>query len=87
MNEKMQQIPIAVLGAIGKVGIQVLHALSEVPVRALSRSRSKFILLPGVEWVEGDIEDEQLMMGLLTGIEKLFLNSGVTQRMVINFNS
>jgi len=87
MNEKMHQLPVAVLGATGKVGIQVLHALSEVPVRALSRSRSKFIPLPGIEWMEGDIEDEQLMTGLLTGTEKLFLNSGVTQRMVINFNS
>lgn len=81
MNEKMQQVPVAVLGATGKVGIQVLHALSEVPVRALSRSRSRFIPLPDVEWVEGDIDDEKVMMGLLTGVEKLFLNSGVTQRM------
>ena len=82
MSEQMQQASIVVLGATGKVGIQVLHALLGNPVRALSRSRSKFIALPGVEWVEGDIADEKVMMGLLTGVEKLFLNSGVTQRMV-----
>lgn len=85
MEDQNQQYPIvAVLGATGKVGSQLIRQLSEkgIPARALSRDSSRFINLKGITWTKGDIDDDSVMEQFLAGAEKLFLNTGVTEKMV-----
>jgi len=50
---------VAVLGATGKVGSQVIRSLSDagIPSKALTRNLSKTTPVPLVEWVEGDLTD------------------------------
>jgi len=70
---------IVVLGATGKVGSQLIQFLSDwnIPVKALSRDISKAKQLPGVEWQEGDMNDDKILQNILQGSKKLFLNSGI----------
>jgi uncharacterized protein YbjT (DUF2867 family) len=75
--------PIAVLGATGKVGSQVIRSLSAagVPSKALTRDLTKAIPAPLVEWVEGDLSDDATIEKFLRGSTKLFLNTGVQGNM------
>lgn len=80
---------ITVLGATGKVGSQVIQALSgtHIPSRGLTRSLSKLKALPElselpeVEWTEGDMNKDTSLFPFLAGSKRLFLNTAVQQNM------
>jgi NAD(P)H dehydrogenase (quinone) len=74
---------IAVLGATGKVGSQVIRSLSAagIPSKALTRNLAKAAPVPLVEWVEGDLTNTIQLEKFLRGSNKLFLNSGVQGNM------
>lgn len=74
---------IAVLGATGKIGSQVIQFLSAagIPGRALTRNIARATPYPGITWIAGDMNDDEMLLTLLQGCKKLFLNSGVDQNM------
>lgn len=75
---------IAILGATGKVGSQVIQSLSEahITARGLTRTLSKSKPLTGVQWEEGDMSNDATLLPFLTGSTGLFLNTSVQQNMV-----
>jgi uncharacterized protein YbjT (DUF2867 family) len=76
--------PVAVLGATGKVGSQVLQFLSNANIasKALTRDLARSKPLPHTAWLRGDLNNDSDLRNFLVGSKKLFLNSGVQQNMV-----
>lgn len=75
---------IAVTGATGTIGSELIKLLSEAGVEshAISRDPAGQAELPNVHWVEGDLSDPQSLKVPFSGCEKLFLLTGNTDRMV-----
>ncbi|HVI44400.1 MAG TPA: NmrA family NAD(P)-binding protein [Chitinophaga sp.] len=75
---------VAVLGATGKTGSQVLAVLSDAGIvaRALTRDLSNARQLPFTEWIQGDMNDTACLRTLLEGCNRLYLNSGLSSTMV-----
>ncbi|MBT2564680.1 NmrA family NAD(P)-binding protein [Pedobacter sp. ISL-68] len=84
MKELDEQVIVTVFASTGKVGREVLKYLSDAGVhcRAITRDISKAKELPFVEWVKGDINNKNEIASLLSGTQKIFLNSGVSENMV-----
>ena len=74
---------ITVIGARGKVGIELLKQLSEqgIPCRAVTRDVKNSIHLPHVTWIGGDLADVSGLPHLLAGSTRLFLNTDFSPRM------
>lgn len=74
---------ILITGATGTIGRELVKVLArpEEPVRVLVRSRAKAtsIAIPGVEIVEGDLDDTSTLNPALDGIRKIFLLTPSTQ--------
>jgi uncharacterized protein YbjT (DUF2867 family) len=68
---------ILVTGATGNVGLEVVNALalSGEPVRALSRGK-RGSFAPGVELVDGDLNEPESLTAALTGVDAVFLLPG-----------
>ncbi|MGK7312971.1 MAG: SDR family oxidoreductase [Candidatus Longimicrobiales bacterium M2_2A_002] len=75
---------IAVTGATGTVGSELVRVLSErgEAVRALTRRPEEQPSVEGVEWVEADLADRGGPAGVLEGCDRLFLLTGNTEGMV-----
>ncbi|MDQ1095266.1 MULTISPECIES: NmrA family NAD(P)-binding protein [Chryseobacterium] len=75
---------IAIMGATGKVGSQIINALSreKIPAKALSRKAARLEPVEHITWMQGDIENQESIKRFLDGVDKLFLNSGVSEQMV-----
>ena len=75
---------IFVTGGTGWIGSELLRLLSRrgAALRALSRDPARGEALPGVEWVEGDLEDRDGVARALAGAERMFLLTGNDDRMV-----
>lgn len=75
---------IAVTGATGTIGSELIRLLSEegVEAKALSRNPPKKAELPNINWVEADLADPDLLKDAFSGCEKLFLLTGNTHKMV-----
>jgi uncharacterized protein YbjT (DUF2867 family) len=78
-----QSPAIAVLGATGKVGSQIVKELlkSGITPKALSRQPVNVETPASVHWVQGDIDKVPDMEMFLQGTQQLFLNSGVSSQM------
>lgn len=74
---------IIVTGATGTVGSSLVRRLSESGkrVRALTRDASRAPLLPGVEWVQGDLGAEAALPEIFKGALSLFLLTSNTPDM------
>jgi len=68
-------LTIVVIGATGRVGSQVVRLLSAAgeSVRALVRDPSQAVTLPGVEWVRGDLGDQNTLHPLMARADSAFL--------------
>jgi uncharacterized protein YbjT (DUF2867 family) len=66
---------ITVTGATGLIGSALVRLLSEagVPVRAVTRDATRAEPLPGVAWMQADLEDPRLLEQVLAGTDRLFL--------------
>src|SRR5712692_3802751 len=66
---------IVVTGATGHIGSELVRLLSGkgLSVRAVTRDPHRAQLLPGVEWVEGDLRDAPSLAGLFRGADRMFL--------------
>jgi len=75
---------IAVTGATGRIGRELLPLLSEegAGVRALTRDPTGRPDLPGVDWVGADLSDRIRLCDVLDGAERLFLLTGNAEGMV-----
>lgn len=75
---------IAVTGASGKVGGEVIRLLSKngADVIAFSRNPEKGEKLPAVKWVKADLTDKNEMITALKGVDALFLVTGNVSNMV-----
>lgn len=75
---------ILVSGSTGTIGSELVKQLSaaQVPARALVRSAAKAsaLRLPGIELVEGDLEDEASLARALAGVDRFFLLSSGSPR-------
>lgn len=69
---------IAVTGATGTIGSELVRQLAErdVAVRALSRRAEAAEPLPGVDWVTADLAEREGLVDALDGAERLFLLTG-----------
>jgi nucleoside-diphosphate-sugar epimerase/predicted dehydrogenase len=65
---------VLVTGASGFLGTRLVQVLSqqETPVRAITRLLSRARELPGVEWVEGDLTQENRLRSALCDIETVY---------------
>jgi len=74
---------ITVIGAKGKVGIEVLKQLSQqgIHCRAITRDLKNTIPLPYVSWIGGDLTDTPGIINLLAGSTRLFLNTDFSPAM------
>ena len=75
---------IAVTGATGTIGSELVRLLSErgEAVRALTRRAGEQARVAGVEWVEADLADRGGLAGVLEGCDRVFLLTGNTVDMV-----
>lgn len=75
---------IAVTGATGTIGSELIKLLSEagVQARAISRNPPGQLEYPDINWVEGDLADPKSLKEAFSGCEKLFLLTGNTENMV-----
>lgn len=75
---------IAVFGATGKVGKELLQLLSqaEIPAIAVTRKIEKALSMPFIEWAEADMSDRAGIIPLLERCSAVFLASGVNQHFV-----
>lgn len=75
---------IAVTGATGTIGGELVRLLSErgERLRALTRRPGEQPPLPGVEWVEADLDEREGLAGIFAGAGKLFLLTGNGEGMV-----
>lgn len=75
---------IAVTGATGTIGSELVSLLSDagVETKAISRDTSGQPDLPNIQWVEGDLADPKTLNEAFSGCEKVFLLTGNTDRMV-----
>lgn len=75
---------IAVMGATGKVGSHIINILSreKIPAKALSRNADQLGPVQHITWLQGDIDNKDSIKRFLDGTSTLFLNSGVSERMV-----
>ncbi|WP_340105320.1 SDR family oxidoreductase [Rhodohalobacter sp. 8-1] len=75
---------IAVTGATGTIGSELIRLLSEsgVEAKALSRNPPRKSELPNITWVECDLEDPDSLRDAFSGCDKLFLLTGNTEKMV-----
>lgn len=76
---------IVVTGATGKIGRELVRLLAErgEAVRALARHPAREEVLPGVEWVAGDLARRERLAPVFAGAEKLFLLTGNSEDMVL----
>lgn len=75
---------LAVTGATGTIGAHLVRTLARrgVPARAFTRRPDAGQELPGIEWVEADLSDRAAPASALAGVERLFLLTGNSDRMV-----
>lgn len=75
---------IAVTGATGTIGSELIRLLSEagVEARALSRNPPRKSEFHNITWVEADLADSDSLEEAFSGCEKLFLLTGNTEKMV-----
>jgi uncharacterized protein YbjT (DUF2867 family) len=75
---------IAVTGASGNIGGELLRILSEAGerVRALSRNPPSGATLDGVEWVRADLRERDTLAAAFSGADRLFLLTGNVEGMV-----
>ena len=72
---------VLITGAAGRIGVHLTHAALREGhrVRALvvpNDPRTELIQLPGVEIVEGDLRDRQMLRTVATGVEAIFHLAG-----------
>jgi uncharacterized protein YbjT (DUF2867 family) len=74
---------ITILGAKGKVGIEVLKyfAKNNISCNAITRDIKNIVQLPGITWLRGDLSDYQGIPELIAGTERLFLNTDFSPKM------
>ncbi len=74
---------VAITGATGFIGINLLHVFvrAGMRIRALYRPNSSNIRpdLPGIEWIEGTLEDSLALRGLLSGADALVHCAGLVK--------
>lgn len=75
---------IAVTGATGTIGSELIKLLSETgaEIRAISRDPSGKAELPNIRWTKADLTDPDSLRKAFSGCEKLFLLTGNTNNMV-----
>ena len=69
---------ITVIGSTGNIGHELVNLLSDAgaSIRAVLRNFSKARRLPGVVWLQADMNDETLLDSALAGTDRLFLLTG-----------
>ncbi len=74
---------VAVTGATGFIGTNILNIFTRqgVEVKALCRPRSAGIRpdLPGIQWIEGCIEDQHSLEDLISGVEAVVHCAGIVR--------
>lgn len=81
---KKEKQVIAVTGATGTIGSELLNLLSSrnATVKALSRHPEKVKKLPGIEWIAGDLADRENLTKNFDGVDTIFLLTGNVENMV-----
>lgn len=79
-----ERIMIAVTGASGNIGTELLRLLSErgESVLAISRNPPAHSAPDGIQWMQADLADKAALPGILSGAERLFLLTGNVPDMV-----
>lgn len=74
---------ITVIGAKGKVGLELLNFFSDKGIycRALTRDLKNIVPLPYVTWIGGDLSDTPAIRNLVAGSTSLFLNIDFSPKM------
>ena len=76
MERSLKTPKALVLGATGSIGSVLTAELAKsVSVRALSR-REPVRLPPGVEWIKGDVFDQETLLKATNGVEVVFNTIG-----------
>lgn len=81
MNSKTH---IAVFGATGKIGSELLRLLSQaaIPTIAITRDINKSVPLPFVEWMCADMNDKDSLRPAMVKSRSVFLISGASENIV-----
>lgn len=76
---------IAVFGATGKVGKELLNQLSKAgqQVIAVTRNKDKAIPIPNIQWIEADMNDRSSTENVLQQSQCVFLASNINQNFTI----
>lgn len=74
----MQTNVFTITGATGTIGTELVDILSQqkVKLRAVLRNFKRARNLPGVAWVQADLDDETVLEPVLAGTKRLFLLTG-----------
>lgn len=76
---------IAVFGATGKVGKELLNQLSKAGQQAIAvtRNKDKAIPIPNIQWIEADMNDRSSIENVLQQSQCVFLASNINQNFTI----
>lgn len=79
------QNQIAVFGATGKVGRELIKQLSQagLPAIAVTRNKDKTIPMPFIQWIEADMSDIASVEEVLQQCRIIFLSSNVNQNFTV----
>lgn len=85
-TNRAQPLTIAIAGATGRVGSQLISQLAQDPVtiRALTRQKSSTAFPEGVASQELDFAEPSTLMKALAGVDKLFIAHGSSPQQVAN---
>lgn len=80
---------IAVFGATGKVGKELVQQLSQtaIPCIAITRNKSKATPMPHVQWMEADMNDKNSLENVLQHAQSIFLASNVNPNFTTEQNN
>ncbi len=75
---------ILITGATGHNGSEIIQRLSaaDIGARAMTRDPSKALQLEGIEWIEGNFDDEASLAAAMQDIDKVFIVLPVSRNIV-----